>query len=154
MGIKGVEYSHKWKHGLLWGERFDYAALQDHGGGHGTAHGEADGDGQVDEADEDVFRVTTNGSETDDDDAPVTTTTARVATGAAYVTSKHGLIGLTSSVSAELAPEGIRVNLVCPGIIDTPMHQRARGLLGDEIYDQLIGTRIHLRRAGQPLVAQ
>ena len=32
-------------------------------------------------------------------------------TGAAYVTSKHGLIGLTSSASAELAPQGIRVNL-------------------------------------------
>ncbi len=45
--------------------------------------------------------------------------------GAAYVSSKHGLIGLTTSVSAELAPLGIRVNLVCPGIIDTPMHQRA-----------------------------
>ena len=45
------------------------------------------------------------------------------ATGAAYCTSKHGLIGLTTSVSAELASQGIRVNLVCPGIIDTPMHQ-------------------------------
>jgi NAD(P)-dependent dehydrogenase (short-subunit alcohol dehydrogenase family) len=55
--------------------------------------------------------------------------------GAAYVSSKHGLIGLTTSVSAELAPHGIRVNIVCPGIIDTPMHQRARKLLGDEVYD-------------------
>ena len=35
--------------------------------------------------------------------------------GSAYVASKHGLIGLTTSVSAELAPHGIRVNLVCPG---------------------------------------
>lgn len=70
--------------------------------------------------------------------------------GAAYATSKHGMVGLTSSVSAELAPQGIRVNLVCPGIIDTPMHHRARGLIGDAVYDELIGTRIHLRRAGQP----
>lgn len=70
--------------------------------------------------------------------------------GAAYATSKHGLVGLTSCVSAELAPQGIRVNLVCPGIIDTPMHQRARGLLGDAVYDELIETRIHLRRAGKP----
>ena len=70
--------------------------------------------------------------------------------GAAYATSKHGMVGLTSSVSAELAPQGIRVNLVCPGIIETPMHQRARGLLGDAVYDELIATRIHLRRAGQP----
>jgi len=35
LGIKAIEYNHKWQHGLLWGERFDYAALQDHGGGHG-----------------------------------------------------------------------------------------------------------------------
>jgi NAD(P)-dependent dehydrogenase (short-subunit alcohol dehydrogenase family) len=70
--------------------------------------------------------------------------------GAAYVTSKHGLIGLTTSVSAELAPQGIRVNLVCPGIIDTSMHRRLRGLLGDEIYDTGALPRIHLRRAGRP----
>jgi NAD(P)-dependent dehydrogenase (short-subunit alcohol dehydrogenase family)/ketosteroid isomerase-like protein len=47
------------------------------------------------------------------------------ATGAAYVTSKHGMIGLTTCASAELASRGIRVNIVCPGIIDTPMHHRA-----------------------------
>ncbi len=71
-------------------------------------------------------------------------------TGSAYVTSKHGLIGLTTSVSAELAPQGIRVNLVCPGIIDTPMHHRARGLLGDEVYDTVVLPSVHLRRAGRP----
>jgi NAD(P)-dependent dehydrogenase (short-subunit alcohol dehydrogenase family) len=70
--------------------------------------------------------------------------------GAAYVSSKHGLIGLTTSVSAELAPQGIRVNLVCPGIIVTPMHQRLRGLLGDEIYDNVLQQRVHTRRAGRP----
>ena len=70
--------------------------------------------------------------------------------GAAYVTSKHGLIGLTTSVSAELAPHAIRVNLVCPGIIDTPMHHRARTLLGDEVYDTAVLPRVHLRRAGRP----
>lgn len=72
------------------------------------------------------------------------------ATGAAYVTSKHGLIGLTTSVSAEVASQGIRVNLVCPGIIDTPMHQRLRGLIGDDIYDKGAIPRVHLQRAGQP----
>ena len=71
-------------------------------------------------------------------------------TGSAYVTSKHGLIGLTTSVSAELAPQGIRVNLMCPGIIDTPMHHRARGLLGDEVYDKVFLPNVHLRRAGRP----
>lgn len=40
--------------------------------------------------------------------------------GSAYVASKHGQIGLTTSVSAELAPQGIRVNLICPGFIRTP----------------------------------
>ena len=70
--------------------------------------------------------------------------------GSAYVASKHGLIGLTTSVSAELAPQGIRVNIVCPGIVVTPMHQRARGLLGDEIYDNVLQQRVHTRRAGRP----
>ncbi len=72
------------------------------------------------------------------------------ATGAAYCTSKHGLIGLTTSVSAELASQGIRVNLICPGIIDTPMHRRLRQEIGDEIYDQGVLPSVHLKRAGQP----
>jgi NAD(P)-dependent dehydrogenase (short-subunit alcohol dehydrogenase family) len=71
-------------------------------------------------------------------------------TGSAYVASKHGQIGLTTSVSAELAPQGIRVNLVCPGIIDTPMHRRLRGLIGDEIYDEVLKQRVHTRRFGRP----
>ena len=71
-------------------------------------------------------------------------------TGSAYVSSKHGQIGLTTSVSAELAPQGIRVNLVCPGIIDTPMHRRLRGLIGDEIYDTVLERSVHTRRAGRP----
>lgn len=39
----------------------------------------------------------------------------------AYAASKHGLLGLTKSAAAELAPEGINVNAVCPGWVDTPM---------------------------------
>ena len=70
-------------------------------------------------------------------------------TGSAYVTSKHGLIGLTSCVSAELGPEGIRVNLVCPGIIETPMHHRIRKLVGDDMYDKGILPTVHLKRAGR-----
>jgi len=71
-------------------------------------------------------------------------------TGSAYAASKHGQIGLTTSVSAELAPQGIRVNLVCPGFIDTPMHHRLRGLVGDDLYDKALIPRVHARRAGRP----
>ena len=71
-------------------------------------------------------------------------------TGSAYVASKHGQIGLTTSVSAELAPQGIRVNLVCPGFIDTPMHRRLRGIVGDDLYDKVLLQRVHTRRAGRP----
>ncbi|WP_456439710.1 SDR family NAD(P)-dependent oxidoreductase [Psychroserpens sp.] len=70
--------------------------------------------------------------------------------GSAYVTSKHGLIGLTTSVSAELAPQGIRVNLLCPGITVTPMHNRIRDLFGDDLYDKGIIPKVHLQRAGLP----
>jgi 3-hydroxybutyrate dehydrogenase len=68
----------------------------------------------------------------------------------AYVTAKHGLIGLTTSVSAELASRGIRVNLVCPGFVDTPMHRRARAVIGDEVYEKAVLPTVHLRRAGRP----
>lgn len=71
-------------------------------------------------------------------------------TGSAYVTSKHGLVGLTSSVSAELAPKGIRVNLLCPGITETPMHQRLRGIVGDDLYDKGLLPTVHLQRIGRP----
>jgi len=70
--------------------------------------------------------------------------------GAGYVASKHGLIGLTTSASAELAPQGIRVNLICPGFVATPMNQRLRGLIGDAIYDDVMVPQVHLRRMARP----
>jgi 3-hydroxybutyrate dehydrogenase len=42
----------------------------------------------------------------------------------AYVAAKHGIIGLTKSVSIELAPHGITCNAVCPGTVLTPIIEK------------------------------
>ena len=48
----------------------------------------------------------------------------------AYSVSKHGVVCLTRTAAREYAPQGIRVNAVCPGAIETPMTKR---LLGDDV---------------------
>ena len=46
------------------------------------------------------------------------------ANAALYIASKHAVLGLTKTASIELFKRGIRVNAICPGLIDTPFQDR------------------------------
>lgn len=70
--------------------------------------------------------------------------------GAAYSTSKAAQICLSSSAAADLAPHGIRVNLLCPGFVKTEMHRRIRGIVTDEGMDGMIEMGVPLKRAADP----
>jgi NAD(P)-dependent dehydrogenase (short-subunit alcohol dehydrogenase family) len=64
----------------------------------------------------------------------------------AYVASKHGVIGLTKSWALSYAAQGIRINAVCPGYIDTPMVQRGVALVPG--LEQQVVARHPLGRLG------
>ncbi|WP_163893010.1 SDR family NAD(P)-dependent oxidoreductase [Mycolicibacterium hippocampi] len=68
---------------------------------------------------------------------------------APYVAAKSAVNGLTKSLALEYGPDGITVNAVPPGFIDTPMLRKAeeRGFLGDT-QKQIDATPV--RRIGRP----
>jgi NAD(P)-dependent dehydrogenase (short-subunit alcohol dehydrogenase family) len=65
----------------------------------------------------------------------------------AYIASKHAVVGLTKAAALEYAQDGIRVNAVCPGTIDTPMMDR---LIASWKTDEDMDTRQPIGRMGTP----
>ena len=73
-----------------------------------------------------------------------------------YAAAKAGIISLTRSAALALAPHGINVNAVCPGVVDTPLTRqihtdrgRALGITADESLARMLG-RIPLGRIETP----
>ena len=64
----------------------------------------------------------------------------------AYSSTKHAIVGFTRSLAAELAPSGIRVNCIAPGVINTDMVQ----VLGQDTLDYLARETVPLGRLGRP----
>jgi 3-hydroxybutyrate dehydrogenase len=76
---------------------------------------------------------------------------------AAYCSAKHGLIGLTRTAALETAAEGITVNAICPGAVDTPLLRNqlddlaaVRGVSSDDALDTLFLGRIPQHRLIDP----
>jgi 3-oxoacyl-[acyl-carrier protein] reductase len=62
-----------------------------------------------------------------------------------YAASKGAINAFTKALAVELAPRGIRVNAVAPGVIETEMSRNVRELAGDQVQ-----AKILLKRIGQP----
>jgi len=70
---------------------------------------------------------------------------------AAYATSKGGLVQLTQAMALDHAAEGIRVNCICPTLVDTPMGQESLERTGDAAAELARRTaQIPLGRMGTP----
>lgn len=75
----------------------------------------------------------------------------------AYCSAKHGLIGLTRTASLETATDGITVNAICPGAVDTPLLRNQlgdvaaiHGLSEDEALDKVFLAAIPQKRLLDP----
>jgi len=66
----------------------------------------------------------------------------------AYTTSKHGVLGFTRALAAELGKDGVRVNAIGPGLIETPLNAQTRANNPDLMQTFLDHTP--LGRAGKP----
>ena len=70
---------------------------------------------------------------------------------AAYSASKGAIVAFTKALAAELAPDGIRVNAMCPGWIDTPFNQPAIDFMGGRAAQEAAVRQIvPLGRQGVP----
>jgi NAD(P)-dependent dehydrogenase (short-subunit alcohol dehydrogenase family) len=70
------------------------------------------------------------------------------ATSSHYVAAKHGVIGLTQTAALEYAAEGIRINAICPGFIETPLLAKG-GITDHPEVKQLIIDLHPMKRLGQ-----
>lgn len=66
-----------------------------------------------------------------------------------YTVSKGGVVQLTRTMALDYAPHGIRVNCVCPGLIDTPLTQMLHDPALKSVREQMIGWHA-MGRAGRP----
>jgi NAD(P)-dependent dehydrogenase (short-subunit alcohol dehydrogenase family) len=66
-----------------------------------------------------------------------------------YHAAKYGVIGLTTSAALEYAGKGIRINAVCPGLIDTPMSDRMKAAGQTEALDAML-EQVPIGRVGRP----
>ena len=68
---------------------------------------------------------------------------------AAYNASKGGVVLLTRNMACDFGPDGVRVNCLCPGYIETPMTQLLREEALKPVHDRFLGLHL-LGRSGQP----
>ena len=66
----------------------------------------------------------------------------------AYTTSKHGVLGFTRALAAELGKDGVRVNAIGPGLIETPLNEKVRATQPELV--RIFLDHTPLGRTGKP----